>query len=283
MGQLMYYFEPLAPQDVSARTLILSLMSSEFRAPQSIGRLINAAALFDIEPATLRVAVTRLIKDGLLESPDRGLYRPGPKSKALTRRVQSWKDVASRIVPWNGDWLVALTHHLGRTDRKQLRARERALALYGYQPTDAGFWVRPANLARPLEDHRTDLTGIGADEGILLLRASAVSVEGGHDWPALWSSEALARSYEHAIRAMEQSLARLPDLSAEAAARESLLIGQAVIRTINFDPLLPPELADQKEFLRMVETMVHYNAVGRECWQAYYTAMDAGMAEDAGQ
>ena len=279
----MYYYKSLTPQEVSPRALVLSLMSSEFSAPQPIGRLIDAAALFGIEPATLRVAVTRLLKEGLLESPDRGVYRPGPKSRALTRRVQSWKDAASRVVPWNGDWLVALTHHLGRTDRRQLRARERALGLNGYQLTATGYWVRPANLARPLADHHADLTGIGADEEILLLRASDVSMAGGEDWPALWSSDALAKSYEQAIRAMTESLARLPALGADDAARETLLIGQAVIRTINFDPLLPPELADQKEFLRMVDLMVHYNEVGRKYWQAYYAAAGTGMAEDSGQ
>ncbi|HRK69919.1 MAG TPA: hypothetical protein PKY73_20415 [Hyphomonas sp.] len=58
----MYYFEPLAPEDVSARALVLSLMSGTEARPQSIGRLIGAAALFGIEAATLRVAVTRLLK-----------------------------------------------------------------------------------------------------------------------------------------------------------------------------------------------------------------------------
>jgi len=271
----MYYFEPLAPQDVSPRALVLSLMSSAFLAPQSIARLIRAAELFGIGAATLRVAVTRLLKEGLLESPDRGVYQPGPKSRALTRRVRGWKHVADRIVPWNGDWLVALTDHLGRTDRKQLRARERALALSGYQLTPAGFWVRPANLAGTLEDHRTDFTSIGADEGIILMRAAGVSTNPAPDWPALWSSEALARSYEDAICAMTSSLARLPSLSPAEAARETLLIGQAVIRTINFDPLLPPELGNQEGFLRMVDTMIRYNDTGRKCWQAYYAAAEA--------
>lgn len=277
----MYYFKPLAPEDVSPRALVQSVMSSVYTTPQPIGRLISAAALFDIEPATLRVAVTRLLKEGLLESPDRGVYRAGPKSRALTRRVQSWKDVASRVVPWNGDWLVALTQHLGRTDRRQLRARERALALSGYQPTEAGFWIRPANLARSLDDHRADLTDLGADDGIILLRAGGVSMPADQDWPSLWSCEALAQSYADATKAMTDSLARLPDLGPDEAARETLLIGQAVIRTINFDPLLPPELGNQEDFLRMVDTMVDYNKRGRKCWQAYYSAAEAGMAEDS--
>jgi phenylacetic acid degradation operon negative regulatory protein len=270
----MYYFKPLDPKDVSPRALVLSLMSSAFTAPQSIGRLINAAALFDIEPATLRVAVTRLLKEGLLESPDRGVYQPGPKSRALTRRVQGWKNVADRIAPWQGDWLLALTGHLGRTDRKQLRARERALALSGYKETESGYWVRPANLSRKLTDHRADLIGIGADEDISLLRVSEHALAEAAPWTSLWSTEDLARTYEQATDTMLTSLERLPNLPKEIAARESLLIGQAVIRAINFDPLLPPELADQEAFLRMVDTMVRYNDAGRKCWQAYYASTE---------
>ena len=274
MSQFVYYFEPLKPEDVSARALVLSLMSSTGAAEHPIGQLINAAALFGIESATLRVAVTRLMKDDLLESAERGVYAPGPKSRALTRRVQQWQHVADRMVDWNGDWLVALVQHLGRSNRKQLRARERALALSGYQETDDGLWVRPANLASDLDRHRADLTDIGADDDIILMRASGVAMQGDQNWARLWSPADLSRSYARAVEAIEVSLTRLPGLSVEAAARETLLIGQPVIRAINFDPLLPPELGDQAGFLRMAEKMLEYNKTGQACWRAYYTSLE---------
>ena len=274
MSQFVYYYNPLDPQDVSARALVLSLMSSTDASPQAIGRLINAAALFGIEASTLRVAVTRLMKDGLLESPERGVYSPGPKAQALMRRVQQWEHVAERMVDWNGDWLVALTKHLGRSDRKQLRARERALALFGYQQTEEGFWVRPANLSGNLDRHRADLTDIGADEDIILMRAGEIAMVGPQDWASLWSPKALSRSYAQAIKKMEQSLDRLATRSMDDAARETLLIGQPVIRAINFDPLLPPELGDQDGFLRMAEKMRAYNKVGQACWRAYHASLE---------
>lgn len=279
MSQFVYYYEPLDPQDVSARALVLSLMSSTDAAPQAIGQLIDAAALFGIEAATLRVAVTRLMKDGLLESPERGIYSPGPKAQALMRRVQQWEHVADRVVDWNGDWLVALTRHLGRSDRKQLRARERALALFGYQQTEEGFWVRPANLSGSLDQHRAGLTDIGADEDIILMRAADMAMARPQDWAGLWSPEALSQSYARAIETMEASLARLDRLELDEAARETLLVGQPVIRAINFDPLLPPELGDQAGFLRMAEKMRAYNRVGQACWQRYYAALEKTAQE----
>lgn len=272
MSQFSYYFNPLTPQDLPARALILSLISSVDTDRQTIGSLIHAGALFGIEPATLRVAATRLLKEGLLESPERGIYVPGLKSQPLTRRVQQWRDVASRVVAWNGDWLAAMTHHLGRRDRRQVRTRERALALFGYQEAEAGLWVRPANLARPIDAHRQDLVGIGADETIPVLRICDMAAPDMQNWPGLWSAQALEQSYRAAIRAMTGSLGRLASLSAADAARETLLIGQAAIRAINFDPLLPPELGNQKLFLEMVSAMRAYNEAGIACWRAYHAA-----------
>ena len=266
----MFYFEPIAAADVSARALVLSLISGAEAGPQSIARLIGAAALFGIEAPAVRVAVARLFKEGLLESPDRGLYMPGPRAKALTRRLQDWQNVRRKLAPWNGDWLIALTHHLGRSDRKQLRARERALTLIGFRETPSAIWVRPANLSAKIEDQHTDLLALGAGDAITLLRAAGITGEDPASWTALWSPDALAANYAAAMRAMQQSLARLPGKPADAAARETLLIGQAVLRLINLDPLLPAELGNQADFLHMVDQMLAYNETGQKCWRDYY-------------
>ncbi|HAY06855.1 MAG TPA: hypothetical protein PKV67_10740, partial [Hyphomonas sp.] len=85
--------------------------------------------------------------------------------------------------------------------------------------------------------------------------------------------DALAHAYATALAAMDASLARLPRLGKDEAARETLLTGQAVIRLINFDPLLPPELGPQTEFFRMVDAMRAYNDVGQKCWRDYYAAI----------
>ena len=62
----MFYFEPLAPADVSARALVLSLISGAEAGPQSIARLIDAAALFGRETQGPREVQTR----GLRRAPD---------------------------------------------------------------------------------------------------------------------------------------------------------------------------------------------------------------------
>lgn len=265
----MYYFRPQKPEEISARALVLSLLATVNSNAQPISQLAEAGKLFGIEPATLRVAVTRMTKAGLVESPERGFYVAGPKTRALNQRARQWQTVETRTTAWSGNWWMALTHHLGRTDRPQLRARERALALSGYRETGEAVWVRPANLALTLDAHRSALIELGADTGIRLLDLSETAPEDA-GWPALWETETLEATYREAINAMDESLARLPSLPAPDAARETLLIGQAVIRLINFDPLLPPELASQSLFLEMVEGMKRYNKVGRACWRTYF-------------
>lgn len=271
----MYQFEPLPAETLTARALVLSLIGSSRAGPRTIAQLILAGSLFAIEPATLRVAVTRLLAEGFLESPGRGLYQPGHRAKALTARLRDWQNVESRIISWNGDWLVALTHALGRSDRRQVRTRQRALQLGGYRAGEGGLWIRPANLACSLGEHRNDLISIGADSTMPILRIGAGAIEPSPGWAGLWHRTELSACYQGAIRAMRDSLSGLASRPLEEAARETLLIGQSVIRLINFDPLLPPELGNQAEFLEMVAVMRAYNQTGEAIWQDFFTARGA--------
>jgi phenylacetic acid degradation operon negative regulatory protein len=54
-----------------------------------------------------------------------------------------------------------------------------------------------------------------------------------------------------------------------------------VIRLINFDPLLPPELGPQAEFLRVVDAMLQYNETGQKYWRAYNAAAASTLAPKA--
>ena len=52
----MLYFEHLKPADVTAKKLVLSLLSVAEHEQQSVTNLIAAGALFDIEAAAMRMA-----------------------------------------------------------------------------------------------------------------------------------------------------------------------------------------------------------------------------------
>jgi|TARA_R110001583_G_scaffold65221_3_gene188537 phenylacetic acid degradation operon negative regulatory protein len=50
------------------------------------------------------------------------------------------------------------------------------------------------------------------------------------------------------------------------AARESFLIGDKVLHEIAYDPRLPGEMINSASRQNMIETMIHFNAVGRAIW-----------------
>jgi phenylacetic acid degradation operon negative regulatory protein len=225
--------------------------------------------LFGIDAAAVRVAVGRLVREGLLIQVERGRYAIGGRGAALQTRVRGWRDAEARTRQWDGGWLLVLVDHLGRTDRVRLRARERALRLSGFARSEAGFWARPENLAARLETIVAEAIELGLDPAAIAFAGAAALPLEEVKLRRLWSAETLGESYRGWIEAMAASLARLPTMTKDAAARETLLLGQAVIRAINLDPLLPAEMVDAALRRRMIADMVAYDAAGRRAWQEF--------------
>lgn len=245
----------------SARSLALGFLSTA-RGPIKVADLIRRAEVMAIDGAAMRVALGRLTREGIVAQPERGLYAIGPGGAALDRRARGWAE--TRVRDWHGRWLVVLADHLGRSDRRRVRERERALTLYGFARSDAGVWVRPDNLAEPLIALMQQMQAIGLDAD-----ASAVGEAAALDdaaWRGLWPVAAIGAACHYWIAQMQESLARLPDLSDEEAARETLLLGQSVIRAINRDPFLPAELVNAALREEMIAGMRRYDTVGKDCW-----------------
>ncbi len=119
---------------------------------------------------------------------------------------------------------------------------------------------------------RNALVELGLDEQAVIFIASRVALPKGQTWADLWSAEALKTSYETAIRAMARSAKTIETLEPAEAARDTLLVGQSVIRLINFDPLLPDEFIDRSHFKRLIDEMKSYNALGVKAWKAFYAS-----------
>ncbi|MGP1352733.1 MAG: hypothetical protein ACTS1Z_05365 [Parasphingopyxis sp.] len=258
---------------MTGRSLILSLMNAVGTRQMTAAQLVAAGSIFEIEDSAMRMAATRLIKEGLLESAGRGLYVSGPVSRPLRDQVRGWRNVRERTRDWAGGWLAVPAGNLGRTDRKQLAARSQALKLNGFAEAEPDLWVRPANLAMDIETLRAELIGIGLDAGAMLFELADYAAPDGMDFATLWDAEQLQARYAEALAVIETSAARLGDLPLGAAARESLLLGQAAIRLINLDPLLPGAMVDNGPRDRLVEAMKSYNARGQAIWRDYYRSV----------
>jgi phenylacetic acid degradation operon negative regulatory protein len=248
---------------LSARSLSLGFLSAVQR-PMRVADLVRRAEVMGLDGAALRVALGRLCREGLVQQVERGLYAIGPGGEALDRRARSWAAAEERVTAWTGRWLIVLVDHLGRSDRRRLRERERALMLYGLARTPSGAWVRPDNLADPLPQLAMQLHAIGLDPDATII-GDASSIDD-QQWRGLWPRKAIEAGYRHWIAEMSASTARLPAMPVEEAARETLLLGQSVIRAINRDPLLPSALIDTGLRAAMIDAMRGYDAVGKAVW-----------------
>lgn len=251
---------------VSPRSLALWLLSTEAPAALPASVIIGRAAIFGIEAAAVRVALGRLVRDGMAQQPERGVYALGPAAAALHAKARSWMMVEESVRPWGGAWIMVLTHPLGRTDRPRLQRRERALRLFGFADAGAGTWVRADNLRQSMAELRANLSGLGLEEEAPLLAGCIAEPAQEASFRPLWPAAALEKGYRYWLSEMAASTRRVADMATTDAARETYLLGQSVLRAINSDPLLPAELVDVALRGGMVAAMKRYNAMALGHW-----------------
>lgn len=257
------------------RNLILNLLLAADGQALPAREAVAACRLFGIRENSARVTLVRLATAGLIKAAGRGAYRLGPNAAQLAGDVATWRTAERRVRDWNGDWIAVHTGGLGRSDRVALRARDRALALLGLRELDRGLYVRPDNLVGGVEAVRARLLKLGLDADAAVFVASGFDAEREARARALWDGKALTASYRTTRKKLEYWLARADALPPETAARESFLLGNAAIRQLVFDPLLPAPLVDVDERRAFVDAVQRYDRAGHAIWQNLHLAPHA--------
>ena len=90
---------------VTPRTVVLNAVRVTSEQALPISRLVTIGSLFGFTANALRVAVARLVADGLLESDERGFYRLGSRAAAVQAHVEDWRKGEARMRTWKGEWL----------------------------------------------------------------------------------------------------------------------------------------------------------------------------------
>lgn len=259
-----------APQATpNARQMLLNLLRVADE-PLDTARAVRACALFGISATNTRVALNRLVAAGLAEPVTRGAHQLGPQGRVLAEEVGAWRHAEQALLPWAGDWVVALTGGLGRVDRHALRARERALALVGMKPLDADVYIRPANIAGGMDLIRSRLVALGLEPHAAVFVARDFDTDRTRRAPTLWDTEGLLAGYRQGREVLAASLQQLPSLPVADAARHAYLTGNAAIRHLVFDPLLPEPLVPTRERVAYRAEVLHYEAVGRRVWREFF-------------
>jgi phenylacetic acid degradation operon negative regulatory protein len=221
--------EPERP--LTARSIVASTLLGARPPALPPWALVRAGEIFGIAEGTTRVALSRMLAAGELKTDD-GLYTlSGHLLDRLTRQDASRRPPLMR---WDGTWRQAVVIAERRTaaERADLRDAMRELR---FAELREGVWMRPDNLTG------TDLPQARqiADEQVVWMSASVDDARAlAHD---LWDLAGWGRRAEALRRRLRTSHRALEDPT-PAALRDGFVLAAAVLRHMQGDPLMPPEL-----------------------------------------
>src|ERR1700747_2264383 len=133
--------------NMTARSVVLSLLLGAHPAWAPAGELIRLTADFGIKETTLRVALTRMVGAGdLIRSADG--YRLSDRLLARQRRQD--EAMRPRTRAWRGDWLVLIVTSVG-TDARTRAALRTTMHDKRFGELREGVWMRPDNLELELD------------------------------------------------------------------------------------------------------------------------------------
>ena len=265
----MEYSPKDSNNELSAGDLILDLLEGHDQHRLPVQSLTRGAELFSIRDQAVRVALTRLISQGKVSSPSRGLYELNVIGSTLLGDIENWLQMEERAVPWNGQWLGISDAAVARRQKVAWRRHLKALALRGFELLQEGFWVRPDNLKGGTTALREDLQSLGLSPGALVMSVTALDDANERKARSLWDSHELERRYQVMLTDLHKSRLQMEKAPLERAARESLLLGREAIRLILHDPLLPDELMKGSRRRELIAGMRDYQRWAKGLWMEF--------------
>jgi len=264
-----YYHTKILSDYPSSNRLLLSLFRQPNLSHMSVKQLIAWGELFDQESSTIRVAAGRLVKQGFLLAHKRGHYTVGATDKTISQLAASWRYSEDQVTDWHGGWISIFTAHIGPTTKQNIRIRERAFRLLGFKPYERNLWCRPDNLRESADSTFARLVKIGLEDTAIMMKVVQFNQDSATNPMSLWSPLELNINYKLLASMLDRSAKRLNDIDVIQATRESFLIGDHVIRTINQDPLLPEEMVDVSKRQKLLAAMIEYDRVCHPIWNKF--------------
>ncbi|WP_207841209.1 PaaX family transcriptional regulator [Williamsia soli] len=260
------------------RALVFDLYGEYFRYSGGAARLAALTELmgvFGVEPATIRVVMARLRKEGWFDSVKSGrevTYRLNEKSWTLL------DDGRSRIFErhfdqWDRSWTQALVDE-ENLDREQRVRIEKALTWHGFGRYASCAWFSPHDREKELREMLT-----GADElRIQFLRSRSAGLPSDRlISERCWDLQGLGADYQDFIEEFQPQLARYRrGLSGTDALVERMKLIQEYRRYPFRDPDLPESLLPTGWRGRTA------HAVFTECHDLLRPSAEAYVSEVAG-
>ncbi len=249
---------------ITPKSLVLGLMQASNNRAIPVKALVAAGEIFGFTGNTIRVTTTRLIREGTIESNERGLYRLSDKNTLVSRFIESWKEGEARRRDWKGSWVCCL---MLKSTKKRKPEAQRALDLSGFKEGFPGLWIRPDNLTVGIRRMAALLSQFGKLENKEMFVAREFSDKQTEQWMKyLWPVEEILRKQEILILKMEKSAGRIENMPLEQALIESFLMGSEAIHLLISDPLLPEEIMEKTNRVALTKAMTEYDELGKKIW-----------------
>ncbi|EHP41703.1 PaaX family transcriptional regulator [Cupriavidus basilensis OR16] len=254
-------------RDPSATDLVLDLLFGHPERTLPVQALARGAEVMGIGTPSVRVALTRLQRQGRIVKTERGCYAVLPEGNPVYDEVEHWFEKESRLEHWAGDWLVVQDAAVARSREDRVAAScARAGAVRLSHTGGRHQCVRPDNLAGGAAAMRTALSRLGMAGASLLFVGREFDADAQARMAQLWDVPALQLAYRRALAQLERSRAKLARMAPDAAARETMLVGRAIIRAIVRDPLLPEAIMDPAPRRALIEATRAYQLQARGLW-----------------
>jgi phenylacetic acid degradation operon negative regulatory protein len=230
--------------EVRPRALVFDLYGEHFRytgGAVKLGALSELMGVFGVEPATVRVVMTRLRKEGWFDSAKTG------REVSYLLNDKSWRlldDGRARIFgrhfdDWDRTWTQAMVDESG-LDRGQRKRIEKALTWWGFGNYAGPVWFSPHDREKQLREMLA-----GDDElRLLFLRCNTAGLTSDRLLAErCWDLDDLDADYHRFIEEFRPRLARYRrGLGGAAALVESIMLIHDYRRYPFRDPDLPDML-----------------------------------------
>lgn len=260
-----------ATAPITAADLVLNLLLGH-GGSLSVHALCRAGSLFDIRPGTIRVALTRLHRQGKISSTARAHYAFAPGASALARRLEGWSRHFDRPRAWNHQWIGIHDASVPRSEKILWRRHTLAMSLRGFASLAPRLHVRPDNLAGGVEGVRNALLELGLAPQAIVFGIESLDERRHAQACRLWDRAELLRGYRTLRSSLTKHARALHRLPPDQAARDSLLIGRAAIARFMRDPMLPPELAPVAEREELLAAIRDYQRTAQRIWMKWLEA-----------
>jgi phenylacetic acid degradation operon negative regulatory protein len=217
---------------LSARSVLASVLLGTEPPWLPTALLVRTGALFGITEGTVRTALSRMAAAGEAVA-ERGGYRLA--GRLVERQERQRASRRAEVGAWDGTWelaSIAADEARPAADRAALREALRALRLAELRE---GLWARPDNL----DPQRTPAARAVADEWCT--RWTGAEPSPPPDAAAVWHLTAWVERATELEREMD-ALAGPLERRDVAALADGFVTSAAVLRHLQADPLLPPEL-----------------------------------------